>query len=448
MPDLNANEALERWFGFDRLRPGQAAVIDDVLAGRPTLAIMPTGAGKSLCYQLPAVMSDGVTLVVSPLIALMKDQVDALRARGIDAAFVNSSQSTTEQRTTLNRVVDGHTKLLYVAPERFGHGAFRDAMDRATVSMVAIDEAHCISRWGHDFRPDYQRLGDALRWLDPPRVLACTATATGEVRDDIVRSLGLEAPAVHVRGFLRENLHLEVRFCDGERDREAAMIEILERDEVKSGATILYASTRKRVDRTAAALSKRFRGEVVKYHAGLPSDARDGAQRRFVSGDARIVVATNAFGMGVDRGDVRAVIHTAMPGTVEGYYQEVGRAGRDGEPSTCVLLYNATDSRVHEFLIEMSYPPLARVTATWATLRAMKSEWHHPPADVADRLGESPAYIEAAFRVLNRAGAVELDPDGQAAPVPGAPDDVVDMDIDFKGMAERRRIEDGKLTWM
>ncbi|MCB9508418.1 MAG: ATP-dependent DNA helicase RecQ [Myxococcales bacterium] len=352
--------ALLRHFGFSAFQPGQRPVIDAVLAGRPTVAVMPTGAGKSLCYQLPAVMSDGLTLVVSPLISLMKDQVDGLNARGIGAAAVNSHISAAEQRDALARARSGEIKLLYVAPERLALPHFVEQLGAVDLAMIAIDEAHCISQWGHDFRPDYRRLKETLRALRPRNVVACTATATPDVRDDIVASLGLESPAVFVSGFLRTNLYVDVRVHAKAAARDAGIVELLRRPEAQTGAAIVYASSRKRVEALGALLGARLGEPVVVYHAGLDGDARREGQERFMSGQARVAVATNAFGMGVDRSDVRVVVHADMPRTLEAYYQEIGRAGRDKQPAQCVLFYHPSDLRVHEFLVSQTEDPRLR----------------------------------------------------------------------------------------
>ena len=441
--------ALETHFGFTAFHRGQREVIDDVMAGHSTVAVMPTGAGKSLCYQLPAVLLDGITLVVSPLIALMKDQVDGLRARGIAADYVNSSQSYEAQRAVMAAMRRGETQLVYVAPERFRSGAFRRAIAEVPVALFAVDEAHCISRWGHDFRPDYARLGEVLAELRPPRVLACTATATPDVRDDIQRVLDLDAPRVHVAGFLRPNLFLEARLCGGDRDREARLRAFLTQGAGRDGAVIIYASTRKRVERFGAVCRDIVgQDQAVIYHAGLDDEERVTSQERFMSGQCRVVVATNAFGMGVDRADVRAVVHVNLPRTVEGYYQEVGRAGRDGAPSHCLLLFNPIDTRTHEFLINAGHTSVATCEAVWSRLLDADGGGVSPHAlnAVVDaRSGRRAA--QTALRTLSRAGAAWLE-DGLWFAEPGAPEQVRALGVDFERIDAHREFEHQKLARM
>jgi ATP-dependent DNA helicase RecQ len=340
-------DALKTYFDFDSFRPGQEAIVRAVLEGEDTLAVLPTGGGKSLCFQLPALLRPGLTLVVSPLIALMKDQVDSLNKNGIPATFVNSSLGWAEMH---RRLVDmGRHRLVYVAPERFKSKWFLSSLRRTGVSLFVVDEAHCISMWGHDFRPDYLLLKDILRLLGRPQVMACTATATPEAREDIARQLGLKDPTVIVRGFFRENLTLAVRRARSHNDKLARTLKIL-RDHPTG---IVYCSTRANVDKVAAKL-KAEGVSCIAYHGGMEDEERRRAQEIFIRGEAPVAVATNAFGMGIDRPDLHAIIHWDVPGSIEAYYQEAGRAGRDGRPARCELLFNHADVRTQEFFIQES----------------------------------------------------------------------------------------------
>ncbi|HUH00721.1 MAG TPA: ATP-dependent DNA helicase RecQ [Kofleriaceae bacterium] len=399
--------ALREVFGFGHLRPGQREVIDDVLGGRPVVTVMPTGAGKSLCYQLPAVIlgqSGGVSLVVSPLIALMKDQVDSLTARGVRATALTSAANAEEQREIIAGLRAGMYSVVYVAPERFRSPRFVEALYGigGSLSLLAIDEAHCISEWGHDFRPDYRRLGDAVRTLAPPRLIALTATATPEVRQDIAEQLHMQAPRFHVRGFDRPNLRLSVERAGGAADKA---VRLVERVRTRPGGTALvYAATRKNTEKYAQALSDA--GMRVRiYHAGLADGDRARAQDEFMDGKLDAIVATNAFGMGVDKADIRVVVHGDLPRSPEAYYQEVGRGGRDGDPAECVLLFNHGDVRLQEFLIDASYPSAELLRGLWKALRGRPST----SAEV-ERLqlpGEPHAStLGTALRILVRHGLV------------------------------------------
>jgi len=340
-------DALKTYFNFDSFRPGQEAIVEAVLRGGDTLAVLPSGGGKSLCFQLPALLRPGLTLVVSPLIALMKDQVDSLNQNGIPATFVNSSLGWSEMH---RRLVDmGKHRLVYVAPERFKSKWFLSSLRRTGVSLFVVDEAHCISMWGHDFRPDYLLLKDILRLLGRPQVMACTATATPEAREDIARQLGLKDPAVIVRGFARENLTLAVRRTRTHAEKLSRALEIL-RDHPTG---IVYCATRASVEKTAAKL-KAEGVSCITYHGGLEDQDRRRAQDIFIRGEVPVAVATNAFGMGIDRPDLRTIIHWDVPGSIEAYYQEAGRAGRDGRPARCELLFNHADVRTQEFFIQES----------------------------------------------------------------------------------------------
>ena len=401
-------ETLELYFGFTSLRPGQNEVVEAVMQGRDALAIMPTGGGKSLCYQLPALCRGGVTIVVSPLIALMKDQVDALVARGIPAAAINSSLGADEYRQVMADFRAGTLRLVYVAPERFGQEGFMNTLSRMPVSLLAIDEAHCLSQWGHDFRPDYLRLGRVREALGCPQTIALTATATQFVREDILRTLQLREPAVIVSGFGRENLDFAITHCDSHRAKYDRIRRIMQK--WKTG--IVYCSTRKNVMRVYDEI--RDAGlRVVAYHAGMTDEEREFSQNDFISGRADVVVATNAFGMGIDRADVRFVVHFEIPGSVEAYYQEAGRAGRDGEPAVCELLFNHVDLKTQEFFFEGSNPPLLLIRSLYHMLCAECSREAHELQwtvdEMAERLGKdvNPMAVGTALSVLIHAGAIQ-----------------------------------------
>ncbi|REK06064.1 MAG: RecQ family ATP-dependent DNA helicase [Planctomycetota bacterium] len=340
-------------FGLSAFRTGQREVIETVLSDRDCLCVMPTGGGKSLCYQLPALMRPGVTLVISPLIALMKDQVDALTARGVAATFINSTLTPDEQAARLQRMAAGEFKLVYVVPERFRSSRFVEAARESQVRLLAVDEAHCVSEWGHDFRPDYARLGRFRARLGNPPTIALTATATDAVRRDVIELLNLDDPAVFITGFARPNLFYGVQVCPSDREKSEALFKFLGDN---PGSGIIYASTRKRSEELAASVAARTGRPTIAYHAGMLPAQRREAQDAFMRGKAEIAVATMAFGMGIDKADVRFVVHYNLPGSLEAYYQEAGRAGRDGEPARCLLLFGGGDRNIHEFFIESTYP--------------------------------------------------------------------------------------------
>jgi ATP-dependent DNA helicase RecQ len=341
---------LQELFGLDDFRPAQRDVIEEVLAGRDVLCVMPTGAGKSLCYQLPAAVQGGLTVVVSPLISLMEDQVQQLRDEGISAALLNSSLTPAMQREAMQQIDNGFEGLLYVAPERFFAPNFQPLMERINVKLLAIDEAHCISQWGHDFRPEYLRLGEVRKRLNSPPTIALTATATEDVRADIVRGLALREPKIVITGFDRPNLSYQSLRIPKVAAKDLEVIRMIENE---PGSAIVYCATRRAVDEVAEMLANRFpRRNVFAYHAGMDAAERTANQEKFMQTPHAVAVATNAFGMGINKPDIRLVVHYNLPGTLEAYYQEAGRAGRDGMPSRCVVLFSYQDRYTHEFFID------------------------------------------------------------------------------------------------
>ena len=347
-----ALEALTRYFGYDSFRPGQQGIVEALLAGHDVLGVMPTGAGKSVCYQIPAALSPGATLVISPLISLMRDQVDALNDLGLPAAFINTTQTPDEQAMVFAQAAAGQIKLLYVAPERLETGRFRDFAARTPISLIAVDEAHCVSQWGQDFRSSYLGIGDFIAGLPQrPPVGAFTATATERVRRDIVGLLGLRNPAVTVTGFDRPNLYFDVVKLET-KYRAAWVARYVADHPDESG--IVYCATRKTTEALADTLNQ-MGHPAVAYHGGMSPDAREAAQRDFITDKVPVVVATNAFGMGIDKSNVRYVIHHNLPESIEAYYQEAGRAGRDGEPSRCTLLWNESDIVTRRRLLDNDY---------------------------------------------------------------------------------------------
>lgn len=394
-------------FGLREFRSGQEDVIRTVLSGRDCLCVMPTGGGKSLCYQLPALALNGLTLVVSPLIALMKDQVDQLMARNIPVTFINSTLPLAEQGRRLDEIAGGAYRLAYVVPERFRSRRFLEAVAQADLKLLAIDEAHCISQWGHDFRPDYARLGQFRKRLGNPTTIALTATATDAVRRDIVEQLDLDDPAVFITGFARPNLFYEVSIADSGRAKIESLEAFLARN---PGSGIIYASTRKKAEEVAEVLRSRGGRKAAVYHAGLQPDERKRTQDAFMSGRIDIIVATNAFGMGVDKPDVRFVVHYNMPGTLEAYYQEAGRAGRDGKPSRCLLLYQASDRYIQEYFIENSYPGRDAIRAVYAYLRNFpENPIQRTQSDIKSDLGLSLSAegVGTCEQLLESAGVLE-----------------------------------------
>ncbi|HZY62627.1 MAG TPA: ATP-dependent DNA helicase RecQ [Edaphobacter sp.] len=389
---------LHQTFGFSTFRPNQEEVCHAAAEGRDVLLVMPTGAGKSLCYQLPALARKGTALVISPLIALMDDQAAKLAALGLRVARIHSGLSREESRQACREYLNGSLQFLFIAPERMRVPGFPEMLAKRKPALIAIDEAHCISQWGHDFRPDYRTLGEHLPALRPAPIIALTATATPSVQKDIATQLQLQQPALFIHGFRRHNLAIEVIEMSKPRRNEFT-VNLLKTD--SSRPAIVYAPSRKAAEELASLLG----GRAAAYHAGLEPAVRERVQRHFLSGKLEVVVATIAFGMGIDKADVRTVVHTALPGSIEAYYQEIGRAGRDGLPAKTVLLHSFADRKMHDFFLERDYPAPSVLTR----MVAMLTDEFQPPDDLRRRLKMDAETFDRTAEKLVAQGAAALD---------------------------------------
>jgi len=415
---MELEQALQKYFGFSAFRRGQREACEAALEGRDVLVVMPTGSGKSLCYQLPALMRDDLTIVVSPLVALMQDQVEALQARGLGdrVALVNAQQNVATNAETLRRAASGDLSLLYVAPERFASPGFLEAMQDARIGLFVVDEAHCVSQWGHDFRPDYFRLADAARYLGAGSIVASTATATPRVALDIARRLGLDEPVKVATGFDRPNLSFAVARPGGHEKRALIAQTLTEPDALPA---IVYAGTRAGTEEIAEQLTAALGEPALAYHAGLDRETRADVQRRFLADDVRVIVATNAFGMGVDKPNVRTVIHASTPSSLEAYYQEAGRGGRDGLPGRALLLAENRDKALHVHFIkreEVDEKLPARLHERLCAAANENGRYAVDASDLVGAVGGMPDRLRAVLGHLTRAGAI--------SPSPSSPDRV------------------------
>src|SRR5919199_3880361 len=445
-PDIasrdQARDVLVERFGHDDFKKGQWESIRALLAGRDALVVMPTGSGKSIIYQLPALLLPGLTVVVSPLIALMKDQQDKLAAQGVDALAMHSHLSTSEAREMHRQVEAGSGEILYLTPERFKDRDFFESLLQRTVSLFVIDEAHCVSQWGHDFRPDYLVLGSIAQRLGGPPILALTATATEEVRGDIIRQLGMRSPHVTITGFARPNLRFEVRRTVNVQVKDDELGEILEHT---TGSGIVYAATVRESERLYAQFGGRF--PLGLYHGKLPGADRKGAQDAFMADQLKAMIATNAFGLGIDKRDIRFVVHYHFPGSIEAYYQEAGRAGRDGPPAICTLMYRVEDRRIQSYFLGGKYPEVQEAARVAIVLEQYPLYTPVPVAELAKKSDVPLRKTRISLILLKRHGLVREHRGGSWERLA---DDLtsVDLSADLHSYEERRERDRRKLNAM